>query len=98
MKERGVRVLIQLKCSLEPAGNERGCDASVVCCTAELTETYRLLSSVPLAFLKAELTVQKLSGTCYSEIFFYAFLLKTLSRVCQHAGSHKHVKLFGSGK
>lgn len=49
-------------------------------------------------FLKAELAVQKLSGTCYLETFFYPFLCKTLSRICQHASSHKYVKLFGSGK
>lgn len=59
-----------------------------------------LWAALPCApgFLKAELPIQKLSGTCYSETFFYPFLFKTLSRICQHAGSHKHVKLFGSGK
>lgn len=78
-----------------------GCDASLVCCTAELMETYGLLSSVPLAFWKQSLLFRNFQAPAiqnYSETFFFSFLLKTLSRICQHAGSHKHVKLFGSGK
>lgn len=87
--EKCLSVLTQLKCSLEPAGDEGGVMLPLF---AALLSWWKPTGCSPLCPWLSE------SRACYSETFFYPFLLKTLSRICQRAGSHKHVKLFGSGK